>query len=62
MESFSVFDVIRGINTGEPIFSPIKITASILNVFYNVCCFFFWKGVYNDHTDYNEYILKKKKI
>ena len=23
---------------------------------------FFWKGVYNDHTDYNEFILKKLKI
>ena len=27
---FSVFDVIRGINTVEPIFSPVKITAFIL--------------------------------
>ena len=29
-EFFSVFDVIQGINTVEPIFSPVKITASIL--------------------------------
>ena len=32
----------------------------ILKVFYNICCFF-WKGVNNDHTDYNEFILKKIK-
>ena len=32
-EFFCVFDVIRGINTVEPIFSPIKIIASILYLY-----------------------------